>query len=549
MRYALLVLTILLLHISAYGRNYLHTIKELNRTPHTLNSHADCEKRSSLEMDFSSMHILSNEELDKRGPAIYPRIKQMKNGDWLLLFQGYRIGSYIYYCISKNEGKSWNYRKVLFRPYAVTTSRGEDQRRFSTADAVVLQNGDILVVCSYRANKGYRYGVDCGLMLRRSSDNGKSWSDEEIIYKGTNWEPFLLQLPDGRVQCYFTDCNPSTADSGTSVIESSDNGKSWCNKAFVCRQHRYTYENGTRIYTDQMPSFRLLNDGKTLLGFMEGACHTPDDKDKHYRMSVVRQHGTNWTPLTGEEVGPADRDTNITRGAGGYVATFPSGETVLSCNIDSKFSLKVGNYRGDCFNGSWERDWLQPFKYGGYWGSTEMLDGHRLLASIHCKQGIQYATLYLNHDIVAPRLAVKIDGRSGEWMHDEALFVGSDSPSQMVVRAAHDSENLYLLVECKSDDVKAVAKIDIGHSHSLLISRRGCSGVKDVQAKCRKAQTANGEVGFVAEVAIPRRQLPAKLGVCCSITANGISDSISIFNRNDTATLPRIILRETERCK
>ncbi len=475
MRYSLLILISLLLHISIYGRNRISSIEELNRTPHTLNSHTECEQRSSLEMDFSSMRILTNEELDKRGPAIYPRIKQMRNGEWLLLFQGYRIGSYIYYCISK--------------------------------------------------------------------DNGKSWSNEEIIYQGTNWEPFLLQLPDGRVQCYFTDCNPSIGDSGTSVIISSDNGNSWSAKTVVCRQYRHTYEDGTRIYTDQMPSFRLLNDGKTLLGFMEGACHTPNSKDKRYRMSVVRQHGTDWSPLTGDRVGPTDRDTNITRGAGGYVATFPSGETVLSCNIGSKFSLKVGNHRGDRFNGSRDDGWLQPFKYGGYWGSTEVLDSHRLLAAIHCKKGIQYGTLHLNHDIAAPRLSVKIDGKNSEWGHDEALFVGSDSPSQMLLRAAYDDENIYLLVECKSDDREAFARVDINTSHSLLITRKGCSGVKGLKAKCRKAETTTAEKGFATEVAIPRKQLQGALSIWCAITANGISDTLSVTNKNDIASLPQIVLK------
>lgn len=543
MRYLLLTLISLLLHISVYGRNLITSIEELNHTPHALNSHAECEQRSSLEMDFNSMRILTNEELDKRGPAIYPRIKQMENGEWLLLFQGYRIGSYIYYCISKDKGESWSYRKVLFRPYAVTTSRGEDQRRFSTADAVVLQNGDILVVCSYRAHKGYSHSVDCGLMLRRSKDNGKSWNNEEIIYQGTNWEPFLLQLPDGRVQCYFTDNNPSIGDSGTSVIVSADNGNSWSEKTIVCRQHRHTYEDGTRIYTDQMPSFRLLNDGKTLLGFMEGATYTPNSKDRHYRMSVVRQHGTDWSPLTGDMIGPTDRDTYITRGAGGYVATFPSGETVLSCNIDSKFSLKVGNHRGDRFNGSWDNDWLQPFKYAGYWGSTEVLDSHRLLAAIHCKKGIQHGILYLNHDIAAPRLTVKIDGKNSEWKHDEALFVGSDSPSQMLLRAAYDDENIYLLVECKSDDREAFARVDINTSHSLLITRKGCSGGKGLQVKCRKAESTTVEKGFIAEVAIPRKQLQGALSIWCAITANGISDTLSVTNKSDIASLPQIVLK------
>ena len=532
MRYTTLLAAIMFLApFSAGAKTVLRTIDEMNRTPHAINSHAGAESRSSLEMEHNTKQLIPNEQLDIRGGAVYSRIKQLQNGQWLMLFHGYHIGSYIYCCLS-DDLKSWSYRNVLFRPYPVTHKLGDDQRRFSTADAVVLHNGDIVVVCSYRANKGYAHGVDCGIMMRRSSDNGKTWSEERVIYEGANWEPYLLQLPDGRLQCYFTDSNHQISNSGTSVILSCDNGLTWSSKAIVCRQHRYTYPDGTRIYTDQMPSFRLLNDGCTLLGFVESNNAVPKEKGD-YRMSVVRQHGTDWTPLSGEEVGPADRDTNVIKGAGGYVSTFPSGETVLSCNINNRFSLKVGNHTGTQFNGaSWQEGWLKPFH--GYWGSTERMDSHRLLATVHCKRGIQYVIYHLNHDIAAPYQATKLDGRNDEWLHDEALFVGSDSPSQAIIRAAHDATHLYLLVECKSDDEEASLEVGIGSLPKFTVSRYGLHCERalrgTVKFKCHKARSVNGERGFIAEVAIPLASLDSgvhSLPVGLSLSAHGKCDTIT----------------------
>lgn len=491
------------------GRNTLHTIADLNNTPHAINSHAGVERYSSLEADYTSYYVISKEELDIKGRPTYSRIKRMANGEWLLLFQGYQIGSYIYYSIS-SDLRNWSYRKALFSAYNVLHEQGSDHRRFSTADAVVLQNGDILVACSYRANKGYRNDIDCGIMLRRSRDNGKTWSDEQIIYRGANWEPYLLQLPDGRVHCYFTDSKPAIKNSGTSLIVSADNGTSWSEKQIVCRQHRCTYDDGTRIYTDQMPSFRLLNDGKTLLGFLESNMSDITQGEKsRYMMSVVRQHGVDWTPLHGDEVGPSDRDSNVTRGAGGYVETFPSGETVLSCNIHSRFSLKVGNHTGTEFNGSsWSEDWLQPLQKSGYWGATERVDSHRLLATMHSEEGIQLVTLHLNHSISAPQATIAVDGKNDEWKGDEALFVGSDTPSQMVVRASYDKEYLYLLVECRSKDEEAFATLRINSLPSIRITSKRCSGkISGLKSKCAKAQTQSGEGGFIAEVAIPRTHI------------------------------------------
>ena len=520
-RYIAIIAITLFAHASLSARNTLRTIADMNRTPHVVNSHAGAESRSSLEMDFSSKRLITNEELEVRGGAVYSRIKKMPNGEWLMLFQGYHIGSYIYYSISKDLQK-WDYRKVLFRPYTVTTSLGEDQRRFSTADAVVLSNGDILVVCSYRANKGYRHSVDCGIMMRRSKDNGKSWSEEQIIYKGANWEPYLLQLPDGRVQCYFTDSVPAIKNSGTSMVVSCDNGATWSEKMVVCRQYRHTYEDGTRIYTDQMPSFRLLNDGSTLLGFMEANCAAPSEKGD-YRMSVVRQHGVDWTPLTGDEVAPADRDSNVMPGAGGYVSTFPSGETVLSCNMKNRFALKVGNHTGTKFNGtSWDKEWMRIFS--GYWGSTEVMESHRLLATVHNKKGVQYGVCHLNHDITAVECGVKVDGKGDEWKHDEALFVGSETPSQVIVRASRDNAKLYLIVECKSDDTEAEVTLGIGALPKFAV---WCGGYDKsstkaygIKAKSRKATTNAGERGFVVEISIPITSLKGATTIPLHLSLN-----------------------------
>lgn len=529
------------------GRNRLCTIGELNKTPHVINSHAGVERYSSLEAEQATYRIIPREELDIKSRPTYSRIKRMSNGEWLLLFQGAQIGSYIYYSIS-SDLETWSYRKALFSAYYVEHEQGKDHRRFSTADAVVLQNGDILVACSYRANKGYRNDIDCGIMLRRSSDNGKTWSKEEIIYRGANWEPYLLQLPDGRVQCYFTDSKPAIKNSGTSLIISADNGKTWSEKQIVCRQHRCTYEDGTHIYTDQMPSFRVLNDGTTLLGFLESniADFTKGEKND-YRMSVIRQHGLDWTSLQGDEVGPSDRDSNVARGAGGYVATFPSGETVISCNIRNRFSLKVGNHTGTEFNGrSWDSDWLKPLAKGGYWGATERIDDHRLLATMHSEEGIQFITLHLNHRISSPQATIKVDGKSGEWSNDEALFIGSKSASQMVIRSTHDSEFLYLLVECKSDDIETSAKVRINDLAPIEINAKKCtSKIPGVVSRCRKAHTDKGERGSIAEIAIPRSLINGnEVALHATLSNAEMSDTFSHAREEDTSTWPRIVLKQ-----
>lgn len=285
--------------------------------------------------------------------------------------------------------------RKLFEAHPITTKFGPDERRYSSADATVLRNGDILVCVSARAHKGYSKSPECNyIAMKRSSDNGRSWSEEQFIYHGTTWEPYILQLPDGKIQCYFTDSAPQLRSSGTSIIESLDNGRTWMPQGVsncyrVIRQHRYSDKDSSHIFTDQMPCVRVLKDGKTLLGFMESRI-----EDTYY-LSLVRCSG-DWKHLGPGELGPEDRESNVIRGAGGYVSVFPSGEIVLSGNFNGVFKMKLGDPSGHHFQGrDWSDGWIEAFPGRGYWGSTEVIGEDTLLATMHCSEGIQLAMFKL----------------------------------------------------------------------------------------------------------------------------------------------------------
>ena len=92
---------------------------------------------------------------------------------------------------------------------------------FSSADAIVLSNGDVLAFAAFRLNKGFRLNnLNNGIMMRRSSDNGRTWSEPQVIYRGTTWEPSALQLSTGEIHVYFTSSDPNTGDSGTALHHS-----------------------------------------------------------------------------------------------------------------------------------------------------------------------------------------------------------------------------------------------------------------------------------------------------------------------------------------
>src|SRR5690606_7260436 len=125
-----------------------------------------------------------------------------------------------------------------------------------------------------------------------------------------------------------------------------------------------------------------------------------------------------------------------------------SGETLISCNIQRKFSMKLGDRHARKFNHtSWDTDWFQPFENTGVWGSVEVTGSHEVVGTMCCNDGIMIARFILNHRMEAPHASITVDGNADDWTHSLALFLGSDSEAQAVIRAASDGDNLYVLAE------------------------------------------------------------------------------------------------------
>lgn len=521
MRKYLLLCCAFLLSLPAWGQKpHIHSIYELNREYDT-DTHLK-EVRYRLEPDFRTRLDLGEKELGFK-KLHYPRIKQLKDGSYILFYQSSRIGFHCYCAFSK-DGLTWERGPRVFEGHPIVNSGGEkDSRGYSTVDAVVLDNGDILAFVSYRAVKGYtRFPQDDGLSMKRSTDGGRTWSEEKEIYKSITWEPYAMQLPSGEVQVYFTDSDHdwNPASSGVTMLRSLDRGETWTTHCQVIRQYRATGvrkdgKPGTRkVWTDQMPSAVLLGDGKTILAAVES-----QDSTNHFHLSFVKDD-TNWaTTLTGDMTGPSERLDNWRSGGGPYLSHFPSGETALSfqgkyfnvsLGLSSFQSLKNGRF-------------FQPFGTlrTGLWGSTTNIGSHTLYATApsldqnHEYGVISMVKMHLNHRIDAPYAHVKVDGDNIEWAtNTDAFFLGSDSQAQCCFRFAHDDLNVYMLVECLDEELlyrdKLVFKFSNGVNDNGLFESYIKVGAKGVEVD----KNLNSKVyyepgtGYLAEIEIPISELP-----------------------------------------
>lgn len=559
-------LTAILGALTLNAQTRLHDIFEMNSSPATLNSHAGEEMWSRLQPIHSYTRLISNtfllggmKDFDaQKHLCSYPRIKKMPNGEYILFYMPTSHGTSIFYTISKDL-KTWSDPKLLLENYQTHIAGKDVLIRYVNMDATVLPNGEILGVCQFWCSEHYKAELGTGLVTLRSQDNGRTWSSPQVIYEGSNWEPYLLVLPDGRIQCYFTDSTPETWNSGISVMVSEDNGYSWTAKKRVCRSYKYEYDKETTkeksIYTDQMPSFRVLNDGKTLVGFLEGRLATPlnNGGKMYHRMSVVYNDGFEWKDLGEDSEGPEHRLTYVIGGGAGYVETFPSGEVALSCGRNyGAWSIKLVDHKGGRYtNVNWLEGWFSPFNGRGGWGAMERMNDNMIIGTAgESKGGVHLGLMYLNNRISAKKAKVDVDGETREWTSDDALYIGTQDGCETIFRAARDENNFYLLSEtlCPSSQASfyEICLCNSGSSkiHTLSVNASGAisKSSSEFEVKTSHGKSSNGADGFAAEIAIPLSILEAETGDYIRIYVETGGETFTDSSREDTDSWQRIRL-------
>lgn len=445
----------------------LTPIAELNKSQGTINDHAADWKHSSLMLDARS-EVCVFEGVLGGSPSYYPRIKTMADGRYIMFFQLGAQAADTKYTIS-DDLENWQPSQFLHERFSIVNALGNaDQRRYTTTDAIVLANGDILTATSYRANSGYaRTPTDNGISLRRSTDNGRTWSEEKLIYQGTNWEPSFTQRSNGRIEIYFSQSRPeiSSSNSGTAMLWSDDNGYTWKpdfgQPAYtVVRHHWIDPTNNMRKWTDQMPSVIELNESGNMFCVTESMADPGASRQFNVALAYAGPEG--FPHVDGADAeGPDDREINIWLGAAPWVVQVPSGEVIVMYNGPNNGTARMGS--PDAREFGEEFRFLSAYK--GSWGAHSVENPHSILVGYprgSSKGEIGVARYILNHGIKATARTASVDGNNAEWTtSDDAIFAGSKCRAQATLRCSADNENIYFLVEVRDENISGDDYVNI----------------------------------------------------------------------------------------
>lgn len=173
----------------------------------------------------------------------YGRVHRLNDGRLMAV---YERGGQGRYRISTDNAATWSAEAVAVDRTAIPVEDGTVYTNNANAEFAQLSAthpvhpGRILYATNIRPSDGRSDVYPYSIAYATSDDGAQTWSTRKVAYSSVQWtkaatkgcwEPFVLELPDGRVQIYFADETPyyslGFGYQNISVVESSDGGDTW----------------------------------------------------------------------------------------------------------------------------------------------------------------------------------------------------------------------------------------------------------------------------------------------------------------------------------
>ncbi len=376
----------------------------------------------------------------------YARIIELQDGRLMAVCEsgGIKVA------FSSDKGVSWgSATKIVTNPSGINEC---------VPDLIQLSDGTIIVAYNPRPTSPYSEDRRFGIRCKRSTDGGRTWSDEIFVNDALHtfadgcWEPSMLQLPSGEVQLYFADEGPYTTnnDQQISMCRSFDGGQSWSAPQKIC------YRKGFR---DGMPVPVLLKDQSEIVVIIEDNGWGYGD---FFPTTVRTTLQNNWKNNYWVNATDPNREKTLNlnycptaTGGAPYLRVLPWGETVMSYqstynhNGKNQMRVAVGNDQARDFKAM-----SVPFSIGdseqGLWNSLAVIDTGVVVAVSGIGGNIEMIKGYPVRQLQAPFSSPVVDGKltakeGYKTRTATQILLGAHTGTRVTADMAYDRDSLYVV--------------------------------------------------------------------------------------------------------
>lgn len=402
----------------------------------------------------------------------YARVMELQDGRLMACceWSGIRIS------FSSNKGQTWR--------DPTTIVKNTNNVPNCVPDMIQLADGTIIVAYNPRPSTPYTDDRRFSIRLKRSTDKGRTWSPEIVVYDAGSvpevgcWEPCLLELPSGELQLYFADESPydTNADQQISICRSFDQGQTWSAPA------RVSYRAGFR---DGMPVPVLLADGTTIAVAIEDNGWGYND----FVPTIVRTTlSRNWSSpvLASNSARTKAIDYNycpVATGGAPYLRVLPNGETVLSHQSPYNHGdtqdmyVYVGTSAARNFK-AMSSPFPVPLNQRALWNSLAVIDTGVVVAVSGYGGGVKMVKGYPKSQLEVPFAHPTVDAartNAEGYFSTKAdqIMMGSETETYTYADLAYDNDSLY--VSCRVYDRTQVSEGEHADVVSLGIETAAAS--------------------------------------------------------------------------
>ena len=352
----------------------------------------------------------------------YGRVHRIPNGDLILTYGSGPDASHTRTNVVVRRSTD---NGLSWSP-AITIMNGIGQAGytgFANPELLVMQNGWLMLAFEGKGNPDDNEHDNVQIMI--SKDNGNTWGSPQIIAKGRSWEPGMLQLPDGDIELFYSSEAkwwPSSSPEQDILLVHSLD-----NGNTWSQPQQVAYNTGKR---DGMPVPILLNNNKGIVFSIEGI---GDSKSPYILWSSL---DAKWNYSTLGSIANGRRwlatSENVFGGAP-FIMQLKTGESLLS------FEAADGRNTGGDF-----RKQVMLVYRGDNMARAQSF--HRIndpWPNLPDDEGTYYSSLFLKNDttIVLVTTRNRPDGHSEIWWKEGRLTINYPKSNWSIASFSSEEPN------------------------------------------------------------------------------------------------------------